>query len=160
MVPKEPQKTLDKKEALQLLAAYCSREERCEFDVLQKMQTLQLPEILYNELLTYLREQKYVSNERYTRAFINDKIKFNKWGKNKIVFSLSQKKIPSGIIQEIIQEFDDQEYANLIESELRKKDTSTKANSDYEKKAKLYRFGISRGFESDLILNILSKMGY
>lgn len=152
------QKVINKIEALNLLKRYCSREERCEYDIIQKMKLYLLAEEDREEILSYLKEQKYVSNSRYANAFVNDKFRFNKWGKTKIAYALSQKCISSATVQQAINSIDDEEYSNLLESEIKKKAVFAKADSEFEMKSKLYRFALSRGFENEIIRKVLDKL--
>ena len=143
-----------------MLTNFCSREEHCEHDVLQKIRYYDLPEESIESILKYLLENNYINNARYTLAFVNDKLRFNKWGKLKIYYALSQKKIPSAIIQNSLATIDENEYLSILKKELHKKANCTSAPTEYEKKAKLYRFAASRGFEPDTVMKILENMGF
>lgn len=153
------EKSITPREALLLLTQYCSREERCIFDVKQKLKSFQLPESSITEITEQLIHDKYIDETRYAQAFANDKYKFNKWGKFKISFALQQKHIPDSIIQQVIENIPDEGYNNLLESELIKKmKTLPDSLSNFEKRGKLYRFAASRGFSYDEVNKVLDAL--
>ena len=102
-----------------------------------------------------LVSERYVDDERYARAFVKDKVRYNKWGRRKVEQALWQKHIDEDIRQRVLDEVDDEEYLSVLRPLLKQKRKSTKANSDYELNQKLVRFAISRGFTYDIIRQCL-----
>jgi regulatory protein len=133
-------------------------EERCEHDVQKKISKFNFPENEITEIIEFLKKEKYIDEHRYAEAFVNDKYRFNKWGKYKINFALKQKHIPEPIILEALKKIPDENYHSLLFDELSKKLRSLPKNSDYELKTKLYRFAASRGYENDLILKVINNL--
>jgi len=150
--------SLSRKELLTLITHYCSREERCIFDVTKKISEYNLPESEITEIIEFLKKEKYIDELRYTEAFVNDKFRFNKWGKYKINFALKQKHIPDHIIAEALEKIPEENYHSLLHDELSKKLRSLSKSSGYELKSKLYRFAASRGYENDLILEVINEL--
>jgi len=101
--------------------------------------------------MEYLTQHKYIDDERFTRAFVNDKIKYNKWGRRKIEQALWAKRIPRETMNSVLDEIDDSEYLSVLRPLLAAKRRSIKAANAYEEKVKLMRFALSRGFTPDLI---------
>ena len=99
--------------------------------------------------------QRYVDDERFARAFVKDKIRYNKWGRRKVQQALWQKHISEDIQQEVLDEIDDNEYLSVLRPLLKQKRKSTKAQSDYELNQKLARFALGRGFTFDIIRQCL-----
>jgi len=62
-------------EALKILADLCSRSEHCSGEILKKMEAWQLSEEEQARIMEYLTEHKFVDDERYTYAFVKEKIK-------------------------------------------------------------------------------------
>ena len=149
---------ISKKELLTLITHYCSREERCIYDVKKKISEYHLPESEIPEIIEFLKNEKYIDELRYTEAFVNDKFRFNKWGKYKINFALKQKHIPEHLISEALKNIPDENYHSLLHDELSKKLRSLSKSSSYELKSKLYRFAASRGYENDLILDVINEL--
>ena len=138
-------------EALITLTALCAAGEHCQQEMLDKMNRWQLPEEKQARVMEYLVKNKYIDEERFTRAFVKDKIRYNKWGRRKIEQALWQKRIPKDIQTKILDETDENEYLNVLRPLLKSKRRSIKANNDYELNMKLIKFALSRGFTFDLI---------
>jgi len=138
-------------DAYQTLAALCAQAEHCQHEMLEKMRRWELPEEEQARVMQRLVSERYVDDERYARAFVKDKVRYNKWGRRKVEQALWQKHIDEDIRQRVLDEVDDEEYLSVLKPLLKQKRKSTKANSDYELNQKLVRFAISRGFTYDII---------
>ena len=88
-----------------------------------------------------------IDDERFCRAFVNDKFRFAKWGKMKIAQGLYMKKIPSDVAWRYLNEIDEEEYLSILRALLASNRKSIHAADDYELNGKLMRFAMSRGFE-------------
>ena len=139
------------KEAYLTLAALCAQAEHCQWEMLEKMRRWEVPEEAQARVMQRLVKERYVDDERYARAFVKDKIRYNKWGRRKVDQALWQKHIDEDIRKRVLDEVDDEEYLGVLRPLLKQKRKSTKANSDYELNQKLLRFAMGRGFTFDLI---------
>ncbi len=133
------------------LAALCAHSEHCEWEMTEKMRRWELDEQQQARILQRLIKERFVDNERYARAFVKDKILYNKWGPKKVEQALWQKHISEDIRQEVLNEVDDEEYLTILRPLLQQKRKTTKASSTYELNQKLMRFALGRGFSYDLI---------
>ena len=138
-------------EALITLTALCASGEHCSQEMLDKMTRWQLPEEEQARVMEYLVKNNYIDEERFTHAFVMDKIRYNKWGRRKIEQALWQKRIPKDIQTKILDEIDENEYLNVLRPLLKSKRRSIKAKNDYELNMKLIKFALSRGFTFELI---------
>ncbi len=154
----EERKPVSEKTAYQRMARLCSMKECCSSDVRQKLRRMQLGDDAVNNIISLLLKQKYIDDTRFTRSFISDKLRFGKWGKTKIVFSLRQKQIPQEIIDEVFQTFSDEVLLQPLMPLLEKKLKSVKGKTEYEKRDKVIRFALSRGFSMPNILKCLGEM--
>ena len=93
---------MTKEEVLYKLAAYCSSAERCVQDVEKKLQKADLSQEDNQQILHRLQQEKFVDDRRYAFAFVNDKIRFNQWGRIKIAYELKKKAISSAYIDEAL----------------------------------------------------------
>lgn len=139
------------KQALRKLANLCSKSEHCSGEMLTKMQQWGLDDESQAEVLSKLIEGKYIDDERFCRFFINDKIKYNKWGRRKIEQALWQKRMDTDISHKILDEIDDSEYIAVLRPLLKSKEKSIQANNAYEQKMKLIKYALGRGFTMDII---------
>jgi regulatory protein len=137
------------------LAAICAQAEHCQHEMLEKMRRWELPEEEQARVMQRLVSERYVDDERYARAFVKDKVRYNKWGRRKVEQALWQKHIDDDIRQRVLDEVDDSEYLAVLKPLLQQKRRSTKAANDYELNQKLVRFAVSRGFTFDIIRQCL-----
>lgn len=143
-------------EAYLTLAALCAQAEHCQWEMLEKMRRWELPDEAQARVMQRLTEERYVDDERYARAFVKDKVRYNKWGRRKVEQALWQKHIAEDIRQRTLDEVDDEEYLSVLRPLLKQKRRSTKAASDYELNQKLMRFALGRGFTFDIIRQCLN----
>jgi regulatory protein len=149
---------ITKKEAISLITAYCSRQERCIAEVVSKLKSYEIPDTIIEEIIFFLKQEKYIDELRYATAFASDKFRFNKWGRIKIGYALKTKHIPEEIITSAVNSIDSEQYTQQLSDELQKKKKSLKKLSDFELNGKLYQFAAGRGFESDVIRLALSQL--
>lgn len=138
---------ITEEDALNRMAGYCSAAEHCKAEVSEKLQKWGLPYEAVNRIIDRLVVEKFIDEERYCRAFVNDKFRFAKWGKMKIAQGLYMKKIPSDVAWRHLNEIDEEEYLSILRDLLASKRKSIHAKDDYELNGKLMRFAVSRGFE-------------
>jgi regulatory protein len=133
------------------LAALCAQAEHCQYEMTEKMRRWELDDEVQARVMQRLVNERYVDDERYARAFVKDKVRYNKWGRRKVEQALWQKHIDEDIRQQVLNEVDDEEYISILKPLLRQKQRSTKAANDYELNQKLIRFALGRGFTFDII---------
>lgn len=149
-------KEMTEQEAYLQLAALCAQAEHCQQEMRDKMRRWELDETVQNRILARLVKERYVDDERYARAFVKDKIRYNKWGRRKVQQALWLKHIDSDIQQRVLDEIDEKEYLDVLRPLLKQKRKSIKAESDYEQNQKLVRFALGRGFSFDIIRQCLN----
>ncbi len=142
-------------EAFLQLATLCAQSEHCQWEMTEKMRRWELDEGSQARIMQRLVKERYVDDERFSRAFVKDKIRYNKWGRRKVEQALWQKHIDEGIRQQVLSEIDDEEYLNVLRPLLKQKRKSTKAADEYDMTRKLVRFAMSRGFTFDIIRQCL-----
>ncbi|MBR4481183.1 MAG: RecX family transcriptional regulator [Prevotella sp.] len=149
-------KEMTEQEAYLQLAALCAQAEHCQQEMRDKMRRWELDETVQNRILARLVKERYVDDERYARAFVKDKIRYNKWGRRKVQQALWLKHIDSDIQQRVLDEIDEKEYLDVLRPLLKQKRKSIKAESDNEQNQKLVRFALGRGFSFDIIRQCLN----
>ncbi len=143
--------TIDEKTALQRLAALCSRGEHSSGEMLEKMRRWGLDEQAQARVMQRLVDGRYIDDVRYTRAFVHDKIAYGQWGRRKIEQALWQKGVDEHIRHEVLDDVDDEEYLTVLRPLLKSKARSVKVANDYEKRMKLVRYALGRGFSYEQI---------
>ncbi len=148
-------KVMTEQEAYLRLAALCAQAEHCQQEMRDKMRRWGVDEVAQDRVVDRLVKERYVDDERYARAFVKDKIRYNKWGRRKVQQALWQKHIEQEIQQQVLDEIDEKEYLEVLRPLLKQKRKSTKAVNDYEMNQKLMRFALGRGFTFDIIRQCL-----
>ncbi|MBP3776448.1 MAG: RecX family transcriptional regulator [Prevotella sp.] len=138
-------------EAYLTLASLCASAEHCQWEMTEKMRRWELPDEAQARIMERLVKERYVDDERFARAFVKDKVRYNKWGRRKVEQALWQKHIDETVRQQVLDEVEDDEYIRVLRPLLQQKRRSLKASNDYELNMKLIRFAISRGFTMDII---------
>ena len=148
-------KETTEQEAYLQLAALCAQAEHCQQEMRDKMKRWGMAPDVQERVIARLVKERYIDDERYARAFVKDKIRYNKWGRRKVQQGLWMKRIDADIQQRVLNEVDDAEYLAVLKPLLKQKAKSVKAESDYELNQKLVRFAFGRGFTYDIIRQCL-----
>jgi regulatory protein len=146
------------KAALSKVQFICSKQEKCCSDIRKKLQDWNISLDDQDEIIQSLIEDKFIDESRFTNFYVRDKYKFNKWGRIKISYHLKHKQIPEYIINEALNQINSEEYRENLHDILQSKLRSLKDDDVYQLKTKLYRFAQSRGFESQLSLNLINDL--
>lgn len=148
-------KEMTEQEAFLQLAALCAQAEHCGQEMRDKLKRWGFDESVQNRIIERLVRERYIDNERYARAFVKDKIRYNKWGRRKVQQALWLKRIDKDIQQRVLDEIDDNEYLSVLRPLLKQKRKTVRAESDYELNRKLVRYALGRGFTFDIIRQCL-----
>lgn len=150
---------LTEQEMLHRAAAYCSTGERCRQDVEMKIFAAGLSPDIAKRILDRLEKEKFIDEARFCQSFVNDKLKFNKWGRIRIALELKKKGIPSSLYYEALETIDEELYTDILRGLLKDKKRTVKAKDQRDEFYKLLRFAAGRGFETELIMNCLRESG-
>lgn len=148
---KDPQKVADRMRAL------CSRREYCRKDVMKKVMTALDGDVAKaEEVVAKLVEERYVDDLRYATAFARDKASIAGWGEAKIRYMLSSKGIDRELIAQALDEVDDKRAETRLEKLMENKVRSLK--DDPQRRLKLLRFGLGRGYSYDQVTEMIDKI--
>lgn len=142
--------------ALKRAAALCSSREQCSSNIRDKLLSWKVSEKNTQEIIDELIKEKFIDDQRYAIFYVRDKFRFNGWGKIKLRLMLGQRGIKETYIEEALNKIDPDLYLQTCERLLAEKSATLKETNLFKRKGKLYRYAAQRGFESDLIHQILS----
>ncbi len=145
-------------QAFSRLASLCARREYCQSDMLEKMRQWGLSDEDQAAVMQKLIEGTYVDDERYAHAYVNDKVRYGKWGPLKIAQGLRMKHIAEHIVSSALGDVDDEDYLDVLRPLVRQKMRTTRAASDYELRMKVTKAVLSRGFTLELIRQCLDAL--
>lgn len=148
---KDPLKVADR------LRGLCSRREYPSSDILKKALTaLDGDREEAEGIVSKLIEERYVDDSRYAMAFARDKASIAGWGEVKIRHMLLAKGVPMDIINEALEEIDEGKAAARLEKLLEVKSGSLR--DDPQKKLKLLRFALGRGYSYDDVKSVIDRL--
>ena len=146
------------KRSLQRAMAICAGSEHSSGDIRHKLTLWGLNANDSEEVIRMLIKENFINDKRYASAYTADKLRNNRWGKIKILSQLRSKGISEEIIRSALNEVNDSEYTYMIREVLSSYRKTVKAKNQFDLKGKMMRFGLSRGYESNLLYDLLSDL--
>ena len=137
------------------LAKYCAYQDRCHWEVENKMAEFNLIPEANDEIMIYLIQNDFLNEERFARSFVRGKFNQKNWGRIKIRSELKKRKIPSKLIDSALLEIDEEDYLKTLENLFEKKKNNLKSEREsFKKKAKIRNYLLQKGFESEIITDL------
>jgi len=152
-------KRLEPKEAKLRTADFCAYQERSQKQVREKLYDYGLHFDEVEEVLADLIVEGYLNEERFAKAYAGGKFRIKKWGKHKILQGLKQHKISEYCIKKGLGEIDAEDYYQTLKALLLRKVDTIKASNDYDRRNKIARYAVGRGYETTLIWEIIQAEG-
>lgn len=154
---KEKVVQLLKEQALGKAASLCSLSEHCSFQIRERLSEWGVSDEDAEEIINHLMEERYIDNLRFARAYCHDKFLYSHWGRIKITQMLRHLRLSSEEIAEGLATIQEEEYRKALEDALRSKDRTLKDADKYQRKGKLVRHLLSRGFEMELAIEAVDE---
>jgi regulatory protein len=145
-------------EILQKLARYCAYQERCVQELEQKMKTFEVTPSDYPFYLEWLRENNYLNEARFVEIFVRSKFNQKSWGRTKINYELRKRGISASLLASAWDGIDDADYIEKARALLKKKKDEIKTGTSPQRYQKCYNFGLSKGYESALVRELLKPL--
>lgn len=136
------------------LSNYCAYQERCVSDVKEKLRKLKIEKDEYDGYIEKLKDDNFLNEDRFVKYFVSAHAK-KKWGKTKIKSALGGKRIDSSLIKKYLDDMDEEDYDEQIKTIAEKKWNTIKAKTPRDKKNKMLRFLLSKGYEMGKALNAI-----
>ncbi|MDB5137830.1 MAG: regulatory protein RecX [Mucilaginibacter sp.] len=150
-------KITDQKIALTKAEHYCAYQERSQQEVRDKLYEWGLyPNVVENVIIQLIADN-FLNEERFANAYVRGKFNQKGWGKNKIKQGLKFKRVSDVLIKKALQNINGDDYLQMLNKVLQKKESLLSEKDPYKRKYKLQQYGLSRGYENDLILDVLKN---
>lgn len=146
---------LDKKTALLKAESWCAYQERSQQEARNKLYEWNLFPNEVEEVISELITTNFLNEERFAHAYTSGKFNIKKWGKLKIKQGLKLKKVPDKLIQKALNGIEMGEYLGVLLATAEKKSASLTEKDALKKKYKLINYLQGKGFENDLIFDVL-----
>ena len=135
---------------------YCALGEQCESGVRQKLLSWGAASDEVLQIVGRLREEDYLNDIRYARAFCEGKLLQQRWGRQKVLYHLRTKHLPKEAIEAGMAVVDDATYFDILNTETEKKLNSLGGELTTEVRRKMLSFLTSRGYSVSDINRVLS----
>lgn len=145
-MPTPLKRTYTESEALSRAAALCSAGEQCVSQIEEKLARWGQPAEAQTRIIEHLIEEKYIDESRFARAYALDKLRYSGWGRVKIGMCLRHLGIAEADRRRALADLPADEYRDTLDRLLSAKARSVKAATPYERRGKLIRFALGRGF--------------
>jgi len=134
------------------LEAFCAYQERCLFEIKNKLEEFDLSDGDKTNIISSLKTNKFWNEERFAEAYCQGKVRIKRWGKQKIKAGLIQKHVEAAIIKSALESIDESDYSHALQSLYEKKSIELNNEKDtWTKNQKINRYLASRGFSFDEI---------
>ncbi len=153
-----PKKNWEPAEAKGKLESYCAYQERCCWEVRRKLALKGIQGDSVENIIESLIREGFLDETRFAKSFARGKFRLKKWGRGKIVRELKLREISPSDIQIGLQEIDATEYYDALWSLSEKLWEKTKEKDPYKKRYLVIQRLMSRGFEEDLIYEIIKNI--
>lgn len=145
--------------ALEKAKHFCAYQERCHAEVKTKLYAWGLFTNEVNDILSDLISENFLNEQRFAESYVSGKFRIKGWGRSKIAMHLKQKQITDRCIKKAFDEISEEEYLEKCKQLAEKKNNLLpKGISDWERKGKLSRYLVSKGFEYSVIQQILLEI--
>jgi regulatory protein len=149
------QKVFTVDEIKKKLEYYCAYQDRCHQEVEKKLSEFRLIPEAKELILIHLIQNDFLNEQRFAQSFARGKFRIKKWGKRRITQELKLRNITQYNIKSALKEIDGEEYYKTLNQIALAKKQSIKEMNPYKKRKKLYQYLYRRGFESNLIQEVL-----
>ena len=147
----------DEKIIIEKIQSYCLYQDRCVKEVKNKLYSFKVSSQLVENIVEYLIDNDYLNEERYTKMFIQGKLRIKKWGRIKLKYELRSKGIDIKTINEYINQINEEDYINYFNEFSTSKIKFLKGTKD-QKKRSFINYFTYRGWENDLIYQKLKDI--
>ena len=150
--------TFTVEEAKKKLEQYCIYQDRCHQEIDNKLYEMKMIPEAREVIFLHLMEHDFLNEERFAKSFARGKFRIKKWGKQRIIRELKQRNISAYIIKEALKEINDDDYYKTLSEIAIKKYNSINENNLFKKEKKIKDFLFNKGYETNLIYNILREI--
>lgn len=136
--------------------SYCAYQERSQQEIRDKLYSWGLSPTDVETVIAELIVDDFLNEERFAHAYASGKFRMKNWGRHKIKQGLLQKSVSTPLIAAALEKIDEDTYRDTLRALLEKKVRTVTEKDPYKRKYKLIQYAQAKGYEKDLILEILN----
>ncbi len=137
---------------------WCAYQERSAYETRIKLKTYGLNAESIDLVIAELISENFLNEERFAKAFVRGKFSIKHWGIQKIKQALKFHHISEYSVKKALAQIDTSNYAEELKKIVEKKLATLKKESPLQQKQKLYRYALSKGYESQYIEIVLQEI--
>jgi regulatory protein len=134
---------------------YCAFQERSQQEVRDKLYSWGLHRRDVESILAELISEGYLREERFAAAFAGGKFRIKKWGRTRIRQALKAKQVSEPLIRQALAAINESDYRKTLAKVLNERESKLKEPHAGKRKQLLARYAIQRGFEPELVWQVL-----
>ena len=136
---------------------YCAYQERCHLEVTNTLNKLGVFGDELDEYVCYLIDENFLSETRFSEAYVRGKFNNNNWGKVKISRELKLRNISDWNISNALSQINSEDYNTKLRK-LCLKLVELNDKSEFELKNKVVKNLSYKGWEVDLVIKTLNQL--
>jgi|TARA_B100001094_G_scaffold75494_1_gene71912 regulatory protein len=136
---------------------YCAYQERCHLEVTNKLNKLGVFGDELDEYVCYLIDENFLSETRFSEAYVRGKFNNNNWGKVKLSRELKLRNISDWNINNALSQINSEDYNNKLRK-LCLKLVELSDKPQFELKNKVVKNLSYKGWEVDLVIKTLNQL--
>ena len=151
---------MDKNQAVKFAIKLLSIRKRSVFEMRDRLKRKEFEDDVIDEVIKELFEYKYLNDEEFAEAYINDRINFNPRGSFLVKKELREKGIAENIVDQKIKELFPEKKEMELAREAAKKKMGT-LNKDLERNKVYQKVGSylqAKGYASYIIREVLEDV--
>ena len=146
------------KEAQKKLEHYCTYQERCHREVVNKLKELGMIPLAIDTVVSKLIRDNYLNEARFAQSFARGKFRIKKWGKIRIKRELKVRQVSDYNIKRGLKEIPENDYNNTFWFLFEKRKKAVNGNNPLTQKKKIISYMVYRGWETQKIYEALQDL--
>ncbi len=134
---------------------YCTYQERSQQELRDKLYEWGLHRRDVEQAIAQMVEENFLNEERFAIAYAGGKFRVKNWGRVKIKIALRQKKVSDYCIRKALNQINDSDYQACLEKIILAQQKKVAEKNPLKKNYKIAQYAIGRGFEADLVWEVL-----
>jgi len=146
-------------QALVKMEAWCAYQDRCLFEVQNKLQSWNIEFSIQEKIIEKLILNRFLDENRFVESFVSGKVRIKRWGRIKIKHHLIQKRVDKKLIEQGLKAIDQEVYWENLLALVNRKLSDVKPSEDpWKAKQKIMTYLASKGYEQDLIYEAVKEI--
>lgn len=137
---------------------YCAFSEQCVSSVKTKLFEWGADVLLADRIVSHLVDSGFIDEKRYAIAYFRSKIRYQRWGRRKVICHLKQKGIPDDVIGYAFDNMDQEEYDSALLSLASRKWESLASCEGRKRSEKVVSYLLSRGYDAYEAMRVVKKV--